>query len=69
MERILDPKLKIRRVYLIMSLLKINDLKCYYQNDISTVKAVDGVSFEINEERSWALWENQEVARPLLPLE
>jgi peptide/nickel transport system ATP-binding protein len=32
-----------------MSLLKINDLKCYYQNDISTVKAVDGVSFEINE--------------------
>ncbi|NYT20139.1 MAG: ABC transporter ATP-binding protein, partial [Methanosarcinales archaeon] len=32
-----------------MSLLKINDLKCHYQTDINTVKAVDGISFEIEE--------------------
>ena len=32
-----------------MSLLKINDLKCHYQTDTHTVKAVDGVSFEIKE--------------------
>ena len=32
-----------------MSLLKIKDLKCHYQTDIRTVKAVDGVSFEIDE--------------------
>ncbi len=32
-----------------MSLLKINDLKCHYLTDIDTVKAVDGISFEIEE--------------------
>ncbi|MBN2487539.1 MAG: ABC transporter ATP-binding protein [Methanosarcinaceae archaeon] len=32
-----------------MSLLKVNNLKCHYQTDISTVKAVDGISFEIEE--------------------
>jgi peptide/nickel transport system ATP-binding protein len=32
-----------------MSLLKINGLKCHYQTDNNTVKAVDGVSFEIEE--------------------
>nr|WP_321498526.1 ABC transporter ATP-binding protein [uncultured Methanolobus sp.] len=32
-----------------MSLLKINDLKCHYQTDNNAVKAVDGVSFEIEE--------------------
>ena len=32
-----------------MSLLKINDLKCHYQTDICSVKAVDGISFEIEE--------------------
>jgi len=30
-----------------MSLLKINDFKCHYLTDIDTVKAVDGISFEI----------------------
>lgn len=32
-----------------MSLLKINNLKCHYLTDIDTVKAVDGISFEIEE--------------------
>jgi peptide/nickel transport system ATP-binding protein len=32
-----------------MNLLKINDLKCHYLTDINTVKAVDGISFEIEE--------------------
>ena len=32
-----------------MSLLKINDLKCHYLTDSNTVKAVDGISFEIEE--------------------
>lgn len=32
-----------------MSLLKVNDLKCRYLTDIDTVRAVDGVSFEIEE--------------------
>ncbi|WP_269849623.1 ATP-binding cassette domain-containing protein [Methanosarcina horonobensis] len=32
-----------------MSLLKINDLKCHYLTDIDTVRAVDGISFEIEE--------------------
>jgi len=32
-----------------MSLLKINDLKCHYHTDFNTVKAVDGISFEIED--------------------
>ncbi|AKB81812.1 Dipeptide transport ATP-binding protein DppD [Methanosarcina barkeri 3] len=32
-----------------MSLLKINDFKCHYLTDVDTVKAVDGISFEIEE--------------------
>lgn len=32
-----------------MNLLKINDLKCHYLTDIDTIKAVDGISFEIEE--------------------
>jgi peptide/nickel transport system ATP-binding protein len=32
-----------------MSLLKINDLKCHYLTDSDIVKAVDGISFEIEE--------------------
>ncbi|MCO5381404.1 MAG: ABC transporter ATP-binding protein [Methanosarcina barkeri] len=32
-----------------MSLLKINDLKCHYLTDSNTVRAVDGISFEIEE--------------------
>ena len=32
-----------------MSLLKVNDLKCHYITDINTVRAVDGISFEIEE--------------------
>ncbi|WP_094228649.1 dipeptide ABC transporter ATP-binding protein [Methanolobus psychrotolerans] len=32
-----------------MSLLKIKDLKCHYQTDAGIVKAVDGISFEIDE--------------------
>lgn len=32
-----------------MSLLKVNDLKCSYLTDTNTVKAVDGISFEIGE--------------------
>lgn len=32
-----------------MSLLKINDLKCHYQTDNNTVKAVEGISFEIKD--------------------
>jgi peptide/nickel transport system ATP-binding protein len=32
-----------------MSLLKINDLECHYLSDLDTVKAVDGISFEIEE--------------------
>lgn len=32
-----------------MSLLKVNDLKCHYLTDIDTVRAVDGISFEIKE--------------------
>jgi peptide/nickel transport system ATP-binding protein len=32
-----------------MSLLKVNDLKCRYMTDIDTVRAVDGISFEIEE--------------------
>lgn len=32
-----------------MSLLKINNLKCHYLTDSNTVKAVDGISFEIEE--------------------
>ncbi|MGB3908612.1 MAG: ABC transporter ATP-binding protein [Methanomethylovorans sp.] len=32
-----------------MGLLKIKDLKCHYQTDICSVKAVDGISFDINE--------------------
>lgn len=31
-----------------MSLFKINDLKCHYHTDTGIVKAVDGVSFEID---------------------
>lgn len=34
---------------MLMSLLKINDLKCHYLTDVSTVKAVDGISLEIEE--------------------
>ena len=34
---------------MIMNLLKINDLKCHYLTDVDTVKAVDGISFEIEE--------------------
>jgi peptide/nickel transport system ATP-binding protein len=32
-----------------MSLLKVNNLKCHYLTDSNTVKAVDGISFEIEE--------------------
>jgi peptide/nickel transport system ATP-binding protein len=32
-----------------MSLLKVNDLKCSYLTDTGTVRAVDGISFEIEE--------------------
>ena len=32
-----------------MSLLKINDLKCHYLTDTGSVKAVDGISFEIED--------------------
>ncbi|MDD2439643.1 MAG: ABC transporter ATP-binding protein [Methanosarcinaceae archaeon] len=32
-----------------MSLLKINDLKCHYRTGINTVRAVDGLSFELEE--------------------
>ncbi len=32
-----------------MSLLKVNKLKCHYLTDSNTVKAVDGISFEIEE--------------------
>ena len=32
-----------------MSLLKVNDLKCHYITDINTVRAVEGISFEIEE--------------------
>lgn len=32
-----------------MSLLKVNDLKCHYLTDTNTVRAVDGISFEIEE--------------------
>jgi len=32
-----------------MSLLKVNDLKCRYMTDTDTVRAVDGISFEIEE--------------------
>jgi len=32
-----------------MSLLKVNDIKCHYLTDIDTVRAVDGISFEIEE--------------------
>ena len=30
-----------------MNILRIDNLKCYYRTDLHTVKAVDGVSFEI----------------------
>jgi peptide/nickel transport system ATP-binding protein len=32
-----------------MSLLKVNDLKCHYMTEINTVRAVNGISFEIEE--------------------
>ncbi|WP_279385305.1 ATP-binding cassette domain-containing protein [Methanosarcina barkeri] len=38
-----------RKRVMIMNLLKINDLKCHYLTDVDTIKAVDGISFEIKE--------------------
>ena len=45
-----------------MTLLKINELKTSYLTLGGEVKAVDGVSFEVNEERRWDLPGNLHVA-------
>ncbi len=42
-------------------LLQIENLSTHFHMFKGTVKAVDGVSFSLNQGRFWALWGNREA--------
>lgn len=48
-------------------LLTVKDLKTYFYTSGGVSKAVDGVSFEVEREKFWALWASPVQVRALHP--